>query len=381
MLRSSRSVEFDQEFRFLLERLTQVLIEVRKGGRIRLYSRDIAQEQPLTSEILHQRVRSRIGQHAPDLALQARRVAELAALGDREQLVVGYAAPQEEGQPRCELDLAHPVRSPGRHVRRIELDAENEFRRNENLQQRQSHAGLEAVFRSTLSEQRKQRRQIVRSNRSAVGAAREARDDLLRAGRFVGGRRRMAEENPVAARRVARPLHIVGTGDRNVAHAFEEVRLAGFWNTFDLDRVFEEGRNKRSRARFHRDADFEMRIRIAPRSVDHLARALIGGDGEQLEPLAIEPQVQLAFPLEPQELIEPAPLQADRDLILAIDREAVANGCPASRAERHRFAHAFELNESSRNVVGLIGDRKLRIARCERADLGCRREIAFQQQR
>ncbi len=95
----------------------------------------------------------------------------------------------------------------------------------------------------------------------------------------------------------------------------------------------------------------------------------------------IEPQVQLAFPLEPQELIEPAPLQADRNLILAIDREAVANRCPAARAERHRFAHAFELNESSRNVVGLIGDRKLRIADCERADLACRREIALQQQR
>ena len=42
---------FDQQLGFLLERLTQVLVEVRKGCRIRLYSRDIAQEQPLAGEV------------------------------------------------------------------------------------------------------------------------------------------------------------------------------------------------------------------------------------------------------------------------------------------------------------------------------------------
>ncbi len=123
-----------------------------------------------------------------------------------------------------------------------------------------------------------------------------------------------------------------------------------------------------------------MRIRIVSRSVDLLARARIGGDGEQFKPLTIEPQVQLAFPLEPQELIVSASLQAHRNLIFAIYREAVANGRAAARAERHRFAHAIELNESPRNVVGLIGYRKSTIAHGEPADLGCRRKVAFQQQ-
>ena len=112
---------FDQQLGFLLERLAQVLVEVGKGRRIRLYRWDIAQEQPLAGEVLHQRLRARIGQHAPDLALQNGRVAELAALGNGEQLVVGNAAPQEERQARRQLDVADPANAPGSRTRRIEL--------------------------------------------------------------------------------------------------------------------------------------------------------------------------------------------------------------------------------------------------------------------
>jgi integrase len=62
-----------------------------------------------------------IGQHAPDLRLQNRWIAELSALGNGEQLVVRDAAPQEEGQARRQLDVANLVRAPGRHTRGIKL--------------------------------------------------------------------------------------------------------------------------------------------------------------------------------------------------------------------------------------------------------------------
>ena len=61
---------FDHELGFLRKRLPQVLVESREGPRIRRYPFDIAQEQPLAGEVLHQRLRALIGQHAADLALQ-----------------------------------------------------------------------------------------------------------------------------------------------------------------------------------------------------------------------------------------------------------------------------------------------------------------------
>ena len=85
------------------------------------------------------------------------------ALGNGEQLVVGNAAPQEEGQARGQLDVADPVDAPGRRVRRIELHAENEFGRHQDLLQRQSHARLEAAALGALPVEREQLRQIVRT--------------------------------------------------------------------------------------------------------------------------------------------------------------------------------------------------------------------------
>ena len=150
-----------------------------------------------------------------------RRIAEPAALGDGEQLVVGNAAPQEERQARRQLDVADPVNGPGTRIRRIELHAENELGRHQDLLQRQSHARLEPAGPGALLVEGEELRQIVGSDRPPIGAVREAGDDLFRASLLFGGRRRMADENLVAARCCPRSLHIEGAGNRNAAHAFE----------------------------------------------------------------------------------------------------------------------------------------------------------------
>ena len=54
--------------------------------------------QPLAGEVVDQRVGFWIGQHALDLFLQHGRILELALRGEVDQLIVGNAAPQEEGQ-------------------------------------------------------------------------------------------------------------------------------------------------------------------------------------------------------------------------------------------------------------------------------------------
>ncbi len=86
---------------------------------------------------------------------------ELPFLGNAKQLVVGNAAPEEEGQPRCKLDVADPVDRSRSSVRRLNLRAEEELGRDENLLQRQSDAGLEAAIRSALFIECEQLRHVV----------------------------------------------------------------------------------------------------------------------------------------------------------------------------------------------------------------------------
>src|SRR5439155_5684854 len=138
---------FDQEFGFLRKGLAQILVEIRKGRVIRRYPCDIAQEQPLAGEVRHKRLRARIGQHTLDLSLQDRRVGKAPALGNGEQLVVGNAAPQEEGQARGKLDIADLIDGPRGRARRIDFRTEEELGRHQNLLQRQSYARLSRSVR------------------------------------------------------------------------------------------------------------------------------------------------------------------------------------------------------------------------------------------
>ena len=67
---------------------------------------------------------------------------------EREQLVVGNAAPQEKREPRGQLEIADRVRRPGRHAGRLALDAEQELRADEQA----AHGALDAALeRATLA--------------------------------------------------------------------------------------------------------------------------------------------------------------------------------------------------------------------------------------
>src|SRR5262249_43046683 len=138
-----------------------------------------------------------------------------------EQLVVGNAAPQEEGQARRQFDVAKLVYPPARPIRRIEFRPENELGRHQHLLQCQSNARFESAVCGALLVESHELRQIVGGYRPPIGAVRAAGENLFRASLFFARRRWMAYENLVAARRYARPAHIEGARDRNAAHAFE----------------------------------------------------------------------------------------------------------------------------------------------------------------
>ncbi len=73
------------------------------------------------------------------------------------------------------------------------------------------------------------------------------------------------------------------------------------------------------------------------------------------EPLIVEPEIELAFPLEAQIFVVSAPLHGDRNLVFAVHREQVAHDAAAARADRRGFVQTIELNEPMRDGIGLIG--------------------------
>ena len=121
----------------------------------------------------------------------------------------------------------------------------------------------------------------------------------------------MAQENLGAACRVTRSLHVKGASNGNAAHAFEEGRVTvSQQNAFRLHRVLQECCDQRSIAGFNRHPKLEMRIRRCASAGDEFARIGIGRDGEQFQPLIVQPEVELALSPHTQELVEPARLQA-----------------------------------------------------------------------
>ena len=97
----------DEQLGFALEGLQQAQVVVRIEIRIDDYLVDAPQIQPLRREIVDQRVgRARVGQHPAHFLLEHRTDRKLSALRQPEQPIVRDAAPQEERQPRSQVEIA-----------------------------------------------------------------------------------------------------------------------------------------------------------------------------------------------------------------------------------------------------------------------------------
>ena len=175
-----------EELGFALERLQQALVVGRISIRIDDHLGHAAQVQPLRGEAVHEGAGgSRIGQHPPHFPFEDRRTSELFAFGQVEQPLVGHAAPQEERQPRSDLEIAQAVRRP--RGRSIAIDAQQEVRVNEHALERQLNAGIEALaVPSSAIEEVEQSIQVRLRHRPAIRATRHLRQDGRRAGALIG---------------------------------------------------------------------------------------------------------------------------------------------------------------------------------------------------
>ena len=117
----------DEHLRLLPEGLAEVVVEVREDAHVRRDRVEVAQVQPLPGEVGHQVARARVGQHPPHLLRQDIRIPEHAPLGQIEPLIVRDAAPQEERQPRRQLQVVEAIGLVRLDAVRILLDAEEEL--------------------------------------------------------------------------------------------------------------------------------------------------------------------------------------------------------------------------------------------------------------
>ena len=99
----------EEQLGFPLEGLPQVVVEVKEHLRTRPEPGHIADVQPLTGEVADQRLRARVGEHPLDLLLEHAGLMQRLLLRDVQQLVVRDAAPQEERQPRRQLQIVDAI--------------------------------------------------------------------------------------------------------------------------------------------------------------------------------------------------------------------------------------------------------------------------------
>ena len=118
-----------KELGLAAHRVAQVLVELVEDVGVGRVLADVPQLEPLAGEILHECApRSRVfgADVAPAAAGRRARLSRF-RLASSSELVVRDAAPQEERQPRRELEIADPIYRARLGARRIVLDAEQEF--------------------------------------------------------------------------------------------------------------------------------------------------------------------------------------------------------------------------------------------------------------
>ena len=212
------------------ERLPQVVVEIREQRRVR---RDgscrLRRYSHWPAKLLTSASARGSASMRRTCCSSTAGVVQLALLGQRQQLVVRNAAPEEERQPRRELEIADAVGAARRDAGRLALDAEEELRARPGC--------AAAPISMPRVERRRPRGPARRTSSSAcrsssvdrppIGAPRQRRQDLSARTASSSARRRPAGEDPLGGsacrrrptRRTARRLARCRCADRTCSPA------------------------------------------------------------------------------------------------------------------------------------------------------------------
>ena len=330
-------------------------------------------------------------------------------LGQVEQLVVRDAAPQEERQPRGDLQVAEGIGLLVlRQVDRLAVYPQQEVRVHQDALQPVLDARLEAAaFAAPRLVELQQRIPVAIGHRPAIRAAGDPRQDRRRAGAFLRGPGGLTDEDrpPAGSVRESAAERVRATdvdrADRGVVHVDLVVRqhaaaLQRLPQPFRLPQLAHERHADHPRARGDRHAQLQPRVpghlhvlfplRVAREA--GLAGAGVarrhrpaGSPAADLEPLqepAVEADVELLRPAHAHDVVLVLPAEPHADDVFAVDGEVVRHGDAAARAEGQVLALAVVLHDVQGNLERLEAGRGRRQARGEPRDLARDRQVALQ---
>ena len=254
------------------------------------------------------------------------------------QLVIRDAAPQEERQPRGEIEIGDAVRLTGRDARRFLLGTHEEIGTREQTTQRQLNPFVEGSIGAPLLVEVDQRADLRLRDGAAIRATCDAAENLastdlfLRRGRWTTGEHLAAALRVLGALRVERARD-AQEADRRVVLELRDAVVLERLPIVLLDHVEagpEVRRQERGadcpRARLDRHRDFEDAVALIPRHPLAQTDTLVL---EQVRALAVDDQLEL---LARNEAANAKVLNGE--LVLAIGREIVARHHAAARSER-----------------------------------------------
>src|SRR6186713_682621 len=141
-------------------------------------------EKPLAAEVGDQCASLGVGEHATRLLLEHDWLVQRTRNGGFEKLVVWNAAPQEEREPRGELEIRNAMRLSFHHPRRLALEPKHETWIDEHSREPLLDAGIESTILAACFVKAGKRLHISVGHRLMERSTRNGCENLLRACRF-----------------------------------------------------------------------------------------------------------------------------------------------------------------------------------------------------
>src|SRR5579864_1461559 len=198
----------EEQLGLALEALTQLVVPIRVEDAVGRSRRQISQIKQLISEVLHQSIRLRVGQHAPDLPFQHRRSVKLVLARNGNQFVIRNAAPEQEGQAGSQFEIGNAIGPARGYVFRLPLGPHQKLRAGQNSPQCKFDSVLKSSLPTSLLVKALNPFLIHWSDGPPVGTAHQRRQDLLCAWTFLVGTQGAAGINLADARRIFRTRRI-----------------------------------------------------------------------------------------------------------------------------------------------------------------------------
>ena len=368
----------------------EVVVEIRVVVRIGMDLVDVLEPQPLRGEPGAERLGPRVRQHPARLLLERPGRRQLALAGERQQLRIGWRAPEEERKTRRQIDVSHAVRATRLGRVRFPFEPEDEIRTGQDRFERGADARIKPTGATrpgrrcrTRVKERHQTLDFCGANRTAVRVSAEAREDLSRAWPLFVRCRRPACKDLPATRRLGDAGDLVRTFNNEVPQVRQrrDARTAGSAARVRpfvrANQILVRTLNPPHERGRHTMLPSLDRNRLGPDAAAAATVSAARGPAlvlEQRDPLAIDGDVDVFKPRVGSRN------QRKLEHILRVGGKRVLDDDPAARAVRRAFKMIpGMLRDIARVGIRVVDGGRVAVADGHAADRACGVEIRLEQ--